>query len=592
MAALALDHGREPEVARFIDTYKYDQEVSSKRNKFGGGTSLPLNSDGYEDKQRALREERHADWLRQQEKDLSEPHPLKNPLAPITFGPQSATDYEQEIQKMTDRYHNKYNEPSDPVYYRVGTPEQGFPNIGGYEKQRHEQNLVRQKEYNEHLKKQREAERQKFEARRHSPQRAPQPPGAPKVDYDRNSEVAKSEDRKAYQDYMGKYQYSQSAPVKPPINYEENRKVLNEERKREYNELIEKKAKEERYWAMRGRPVTPPGGLNIGNYDRQLKETAPQKKKEYKEMLDQQQREHMYLRARQEPEVSVMDRSGPPAQYVPTKPPPGPGYRPREENEERRRQEEARHNTGKPAEVVRNPYYSSDDYETWRRKEQQKLGDEYKEFLKEKSQEHRNREWNFDQGGVLELRGDDAVQSKQRELRAERQKDYENYKNQTRSKQNRSWPEPSSDQPLITRGAYDGLKSLYDDERRKDLRISLERKRENLPVRVMSEPIRRKYDYHNPMVDAMGKYENQRKQLQADLRRDWLKHLSQNPAPVTVSHTDPNYHTPRLSGRGAAPHTLHGAVRAGNQAEDEKTSCTRTSMTTCTTSLTIRPRTL
>ncbi|KAH3831544.1 hypothetical protein DPMN_104814 [Dreissena polymorpha] len=487
MAALALDHGREPEVARFIDTYKYDQEVSSKRNKFGGGTSLPLNSDGYEDKQRALREERHADWLRQQEK------------------------------------------PSDPVYYRVGTPEQGFPNIGGYENQRHEQNLVRQKEYNEHLKKQREAERQKFEARRHSPQRAPQPPGAPQVDYDRNSEVAKSEDRKAYQDYMGKYQYSQSAPVKPPINYEENRKVLNEERKREYNELIEKKAKEERYWAMRGRPVTPPGGLNIGNYDRQLKETAPQKKKEYKEMLDQQQREHMYLRARQEPEVSVMDRSGPPAQYVPTKPPPGPGYRPREENEERRRQEEARHNTGKPAEVVRNPYYSSDDYETWRRKEQQKLGDEYKEFLKEKSQEHRNREWNFDQGGVLELRGDDAVQSKQRELRAERQKDYENYKNQTRSKQNRSWPEPSSDQPLITRGAYDGLKSLYDEERRKDLRIALERKREQ---KIMNP--QRRHDFvdtasgpFNGLFQGLGEHGTDKETLNQQRRQEYNDKLDQ-----------------------------------------------------------------
>lgn len=33
--------------------------------------------------------------------------------------------------------------------------------------------------------------------------------------------------------------------------------------------------------------MTPPGGLNIGNYDRQVKETAAAKKKEYKEMLDQ-----------------------------------------------------------------------------------------------------------------------------------------------------------------------------------------------------------------------------------------------------------------------------------------------------------------
>lgn len=38
---------------------------------------------------------------------------------------------------------------------------------------------------------------------------------------------------------------------------------------------------------MRGRPVTPPGGLNIGQYDRQVKEQAPQKKQEYKRMLDE-----------------------------------------------------------------------------------------------------------------------------------------------------------------------------------------------------------------------------------------------------------------------------------------------------------------
>ena len=38
---------------------------------------------------------------------------------------------------------------------------------------------------------------------------------------------------------------------------------------------------------MRGRPVTPAGGLDIGKYDRQVKEEAASKKKEYKSMLDQ-----------------------------------------------------------------------------------------------------------------------------------------------------------------------------------------------------------------------------------------------------------------------------------------------------------------
>lgn len=36
---------------------------------------------------------------------------VKHPhLAHVPYGPQSAADYDGEIQKMTDRYHNKYNE--------------------------------------------------------------------------------------------------------------------------------------------------------------------------------------------------------------------------------------------------------------------------------------------------------------------------------------------------------------------------------------------------------------------------------------------------------------------------------------------------
>lgn len=36
MATLAMD--REREMARFIDTYKFDQDMAYKRDKFGGGT--------------------------------------------------------------------------------------------------------------------------------------------------------------------------------------------------------------------------------------------------------------------------------------------------------------------------------------------------------------------------------------------------------------------------------------------------------------------------------------------------------------------------------------------------------------------------
>lgn len=51
----------------------------------------------------------------------------------------------------------------------------------------------------------------------------------------------------------------------------------------------------------------------------------------------------------------------------------------------------------------------------------------------QKSTEVHNRGWNFEQNGVLELRGDDEVQTRQRELRAERQKDYNSYISQVQA---------------------------------------------------------------------------------------------------------------------------------------------------------------
>ncbi|XP_053394563.1 uncharacterized protein LOC123524695 isoform X28 [Mercenaria mercenaria] len=426
MALAAMPRDREPEVARFIDTYKYDQDMNVKRDRFGGGTSLPLNSDGYEDKQKVLRDERHKDWLVQQDK----PRVLRNAY---------------------------YEEPTDRVYYRVGTPEQGFPaGFGEYEKQRRENNLIRQKDYNDMIKKQRQTEQQKMEARRHAPPPRPAQPPGPQMDYNLAGEQARAEERRAYQDYMGNYQIGINVPQRPVMDYWENQKFLKEERRREYNELMEKKAKEERYWAMRGRPVTPPGGLNIGNYDRQVKEQAQAKKQEYKKMLDEQklvqlklramdhvadvspkyvryrdeerplvgshsdfnpymqekeskdkfrrdlrskpiqnpspstqnvvtetspredpnfkafldvekekvknkrkyaeellkqQKEHMFLRARQEPEMAVLDRHGQPSQYLADKPPAGPSYgRGRDESS---RQTPAFWNEGKQAQGPR-----------------------------------------------------------------------------------------------------------------------------------------------------------------------------------------------------------------------------------------------
>jgi len=45
----------------------------------------------------------------------------------------------------------------------------------------------------------------------------------------------------------------------------------------------------------------------------------------------------------------------------------------------------------------------------------------------QKVQEPKNRDWNYDKSGLLDLRGDDAQQSKQKELKAERQRDYNSY---------------------------------------------------------------------------------------------------------------------------------------------------------------------
>ncbi|XP_053394567.1 uncharacterized protein LOC123524695 isoform X32 [Mercenaria mercenaria] len=495
MALAAMPRDREPEVARFIDTYKYDQDMNVKRDRFGGGTSLPLNSDGYEDKQKVLRDERHKDWLVQQDK----PRVLRNAY---------------------------YEEPTDRVYYRVGTPEQGFPaGFGEYEKQRRENNLIRQKDYNDMIKKQRQTEQQKMEARRHAPPPRPAQPPGPQMDYNLAGEQARAEERRAYQDYMGNYQIGINVPQRPVMDYWENQKFLKEERRREYNELMEKKAKEERYWAMRGRPVTPPGGLNIGNYDRQVKEQAQAKKQEYKKMLDEQklvqlklramdhvadvspkyvryrdeerplvgshsdfnpymqekeskdkfrrdlrskpiqnpspstqnvvtetspredpnfkafldvekekvknkrkyaeellkqQKEHMFLRARQEPEMAVLDRHGQPSQYLADKPPAGPSYgRGRDEAEKKRHEDEMfrqQQQQSKPAEVVKNPFYSSDDYEKFQKELQRKQGEEYREFLSQQYQPSKDA-----QGLPL---GQYRYEPKRLQLEAERNKEY------------------------------------------------------------------------------------------------------------------------------------------------------------------------
>ncbi|KAL4235723.1 hypothetical protein ACF0H5_004115 [Mactra antiquata] len=448
MAAMTMD--REPEVARFIDTYKYDQEMSSRRSKFGGGTSLPLNSDGYEDKQRALRDERHRDWMVQQEK------------------------------------------PSEPVYYRVGTPEQGFPGLGSYAKQRQENNVVRQKEYNALLRKQRQMEQQKMEERHRSPPRPVQPQG-PQMDYNLAGEQARAEERRAYQNHM--------------------------------------KAQEERYVQMHGRPVTPPGGLNIGAYDRQLKETAEEKKRQYKEMLDQQQKEHMYLRARQEPEMAVIDRNAPP-QYPTNKPPPGPGYRSRDETEQQqRRRNEERHQQqmSKPAEVVKNQYYSSDDYEKFQREIQRKQSEEYKEFLAKKAGETRNREWNFDQAGVLELHGDDAVQNKQRELRAERQKEYNSYISQQGLDMPPSTapPEPlrksyELDNPMVhVLGRYEVFRQKLRDDRKRDFKSFMDKKKNWTPRTMVKENLMPHVaSAETPLVNYMGSYDKEQVKFRLEANKD------------------------------------------------------------------------
>ena len=44
------------------------------------------------------------------------------------------------------------------------------------------------------------------------------------------------------------------------------------------------------------------------------------------DLIFQQQREHMFLRARQEPEMAIIDRNAQSSQFLANKPPPGPSY--------------------------------------------------------------------------------------------------------------------------------------------------------------------------------------------------------------------------------------------------------------------------
>ena len=41
---------------------------------------------------------------------MERPYTIAKHMVPPPYGPQRAADYETEIQKMTDRYHNQYNE--------------------------------------------------------------------------------------------------------------------------------------------------------------------------------------------------------------------------------------------------------------------------------------------------------------------------------------------------------------------------------------------------------------------------------------------------------------------------------------------------
>jgi hypothetical protein len=41
---------------------------------------------------------------------VDRPYTIAKHIVPPPYGPQRGADYEEEIQKMTDRYHSQYNE--------------------------------------------------------------------------------------------------------------------------------------------------------------------------------------------------------------------------------------------------------------------------------------------------------------------------------------------------------------------------------------------------------------------------------------------------------------------------------------------------
>lgn len=160
-------------------------------------------------------------------------------------------------------------------------------------------------------------------------------------------------------------------------------------------------------------------------------------------------------------------------------------YEDSEEAEERRRHDEQRQQQqmGKPAEVVKNPYYSSDDYEKFQREIQRKQGEEYRDFLAKQKYTNPARRHDFvdtasgPYGGLFHGLGEHGNRSDM--LNKERQQDYNDKLDQQFGKDRPSgrpnWvkePLPNSvdrgRSPMKTQPPADQYQQMLDEKRREE----------------------------------------------------------------------------------------------------------------------------
>ncbi|XP_033737621.1 trichohyalin-like isoform X23 [Pecten maximus] len=205
-----------------------------------------------------------------------------------TYNSQSAPNHGQNVQ---EGYHDPHpssrhtgneqqhyrSSPSQPqsvqttprrgVFYRLVSPEVGLP-LGQYEEQRKSLDEQRQRDY-----------------------------------YKMMSQKEKQAMQKRQEEKMKKQAHEQQVQTQKHqqelYNYDEVQKQLKEERRKDYDEFVKMKEEQSKY----KQPPTPPGGLNVGQYELYRKRLKEDLVNEYQASLKQQQIEKVQLqlaKARQE----------------------------------------------------------------------------------------------------------------------------------------------------------------------------------------------------------------------------------------------------------------------------------------------------